>query len=73
MNIRNENVPAAGGGRDANQNDNPAGLQGNYKPSKLDIHFLIGGKTVCAAEYRLSADTRDVELPLPISRMLAKT
>ena len=71
MGRANENVPAAGDGRDANQNHNPAGLQGNYKPSKLDIHFLIGGKTVCAAEYRLSPGTRFIELPLPIARLLS--
>jgi len=38
--------------------------------SKLDLHFLIGGKTVCAAEYRLTADARFLEIPLPVSRLL---
>jgi hypothetical protein len=39
--------------------------------SRLDLHFLIGGKTVCAAEYRLTADSRFIEIPFPISRLLS--
>jgi hypothetical protein len=39
--------------------------------SKLDLHFLIGGKTICAASYRIVGNTRYIELPLPVSRLLS--
>jgi len=38
--------------------------------SRLTLLYLMNGKPVCQADYRLSADTRYVELPFPVARML---
>jgi hypothetical protein len=39
--------------------------------SKLTLHYLLNGKTVCAADYRLTADERFIEIPFPVSRLLS--
>ena len=33
---------------------------------KFTVHYLADGKVLCQAEHRLSADTRFIELPLPV-------
>ena len=40
--------------------------------SRLTLHYILNGKTVCAADYRLSADARFIEIPLPVSRALSQ-
>ena len=38
--------------------------------TRLTLHYLIGDKTVCEVRYRLTADTRFIEIPLPVCRLL---
>ena len=37
---------------------------------KLTHHYNIGNKVVCQTEHRLTANTRFVELPLPVLHRL---
>jgi hypothetical protein len=38
--------------------------------SRLTLHYILNGKTVCQADYRLSADARYLQIPLPVARLL---
>ncbi len=71
----NEKAPTTHDGRDF-ESANRAGLLRNSIENsppreKLTLLFSINGRTLCQAEYRLAADTRFLEIPLPISRMLS--
>lgn len=39
--------------------------------SRLVLQFSMNGKTLCQAQYQLTPDTRFIEIPLPISRILS--
>lgn len=41
--------------------------------SQLTLLYSLNGKVICSADYRLSADARFLEIPLPITRRLAET
>jgi len=40
-------------------------------PSGLTLHYILNGKVICSADYRLSVDARFIEIPITVSRLLA--
>ena len=44
---------------------------GHRPPGRtLILHYIVDSKTVCEAEHRLTADTRFIELPIPVLHRL---
>lgn len=44
---------------------------GSQPPGKkLILHYTLNGHVICQTEYRLTADAKYVELPLPVQHRL---
>ena len=39
---------------------------------KLTLHYSIGNKVVCQTEHRLTAETRFIEIPIPVIHRMAR-